>query len=278
MPQALRQKKVENVVMCWSLKFVTSSSVASYFVLWRVEVLVRKAVYSLWNGPEWTVETCVALCDGHIWVINPHHPRRHWIELYKLWMNFSKENTPAHHLVYVSICHFDICWFPCLLWWHFFFAGTMIGSPFNWWQPLQQLICPAVWGEKWHGFGWHFSGGEVWCLFVCQISQHVSSFLFFTGNQGNPWFSLVFFSVSMKISDLGRLERVMQRDKLKRFPAPLPKLVAWLIHSPQQWMFLKGNPVLDFAIEYSGKMRVQVVACKQKPIKNSKTCHGFVLQ
>lgn len=59
----------------------------------------------------------------------------------------------------------------------------------------------------------------------------------------------------------------MQRDKLKRFPAPLPKLVAWLIHSPQQWMFLKGNPVLDFAIEYSGKMRVQVVASKQKLVK-----------
>ena len=26
----------------------------------------------------------------------------------------------------------------------------------------------------------------------------------------------------------GRLERIMQRDKLKRFPAPLPRLATWL--------------------------------------------------
>ena len=120
-----------------------------------------------------------------------------------------------------------------------------------------------------------FWGVKSDAFYICQISQHVSSFLFFSQETKETHdVRLFFFSVSKKISDhlewqLGRLERVMQRDKLKRFPAPLPKLVAWPIHSPQQWMFLEGNPVLDLAIEYSGKLQIQVVASKQKPIKNS---------
>lgn len=119
-----------------------------------------------------------------------------------------------------------------------------------------------------------FGGWSLMPFYMSNISTFVFFSVFSQETKETHDFRLFFFSVSKKICDhlewqLGRLERVMQRDKLKRFPAPLPKLVAWLIHSPQQWMFLEGNPVLDLAIEYSGKLQIQVVASKQKPIKNS---------